>query len=201
MRRAALGGVLAACALSGGCGVIASGSGTAPAPAHASASASARRSAPGHPTSPVAAAQATHEYPSGRPPAERVAAGFRSPVDAIDAFATAYINWTAQTVSRQMRNLAAISVAQARSVAQLAAVQTAGDYELRRGGITNSGQVEAVAPLRGHVDEFAVVTRELTTATATSAYQGLKPAWHVAIATVASVAPDTWVVSAWQPES
>ena len=32
----------------------------------------------------------------------------------------------------------------------LAAAQTAGDYELQRGGIANSGTVEAVAPLAGH---------------------------------------------------
>ena len=32
---------------------------------------------------------------------------------------------------------------------QLAAAQTANDYELRRGGIANGGSVEAVAPLAG----------------------------------------------------
>jgi hypothetical protein len=117
------------------------------------------------------------------------------------AFASAYINWTAQTVSADMRALAEESIGQARSAMQLAAAQTAGDYELQRGGVANSGVVEAVASLRGHHDEYVVVTRELTTATATTAYQGLQPAWHVAIATVSELGPGEWVVSGWQPET
>ena len=55
----------------------------------------------------------------------------------------------------------------------LAAAQTAGDYELREGGIANSGAVEAVAPLSGHAGEYVVVTRESTSASNTTAYQGL----------------------------
>jgi hypothetical protein len=120
---------------------------------------------------------------------------------AVAVFAWAYINWNADTVSEDMRALAARSVGQARSAVQLAAGQTAGDYELRRGGIANSGVVEAVAPLTGRAGSYAVVTRELTTATATTAYQGLQPAWHVTIATVAQIAPGQWVVSGWQPQS
>jgi hypothetical protein len=150
---------------------------------------------------PVAQAQATHEYPSAPAARQRVAGTWGSPEATVAAFASAYINWTAQTVSAQMRALAAESVGQARSAMQLAAAQTAGDYELRRGGIANSGVVEAVAPLRAHGDQYVVVTRELTTATATTAYQGLQPAWHVAIATVSELGPERWVVSGWQPES
>ena len=66
----------------------------------------------------------------------------------------------------------------------LAAAQTARDYELRRGGLANSGIVEAIAPVIGQRDTYAVVTRERTTATATDAYRGLAPSWHVALATV-----------------
>jgi hypothetical protein len=100
-----------------------------------------------------------------------------------------------------MRGLAAQSVGQARAVTALAAAQTAGDYELRRGGIANRGEVEAVAPLTGGVNRYVVVTRELTTATAASAYQGLAPAWHVTVATVEEQPRGTWVLSGWQPES
>jgi hypothetical protein len=100
-----------------------------------------------------------------------------------------------------MRRLAARSIGQARATAQLAAAQTAGDYELRRDGIGNIGSVEAVAPLAGRSGQYVVVTRELTTATATTAYQGLKPAWHVAIATVSELGPGSWVVSGWEPQS
>jgi hypothetical protein len=100
-----------------------------------------------------------------------------------------------------MRELAARSIGQARAATQLAAAETADDYELHRGGIANAGTVEAVAPLSANRTEYVVVTRELTTATATTAYQGLEPAWHVAIATVTQVAHGRWVVSGWQPQS
>lgn len=115
-------------------------------------------------------------------------------------FATAYINWNAQTVSADMRTLAARSVGQARAAMTLTAAETASDYELQRGGISNSGTVEAVAPLSGHRDEFVVVTRESTAASNTTVYQGLRPTWHLALATVTEQRPGEWVVSGWQPE-
>jgi hypothetical protein len=40
----------------------------------------------------------------------------------------------------------------------------------------------------------------MTSATNTTAYQGLRPAWHVAVATVVRQRGG-WVVSDWQPES
>jgi hypothetical protein len=150
---------------------------------------------------PVAQAQAMHERPSAPAPEQYAANPRPTPVAAVTAFGTAYVNWSAQTVSADMRELAARSIGQARSAMQLAAAQTASDYELQQGGIANSGAVEAVAPLRDQTDEFVVVTRELTTATATTAYQGLAPAWHVAVATVAQQPGGGWVVSGWQPES
>jgi hypothetical protein len=84
---------------------------------------------------------------------------------------------------------------------ELAAAQTANDYELQRGGIANSGQVEAVAALANQPHQYVVVTREATSATNTTAYQGLRPAWHVTIATVTELGPGRWAVSNWQPES
>jgi hypothetical protein len=146
-------------------------------------------------------AQATHEYPSPAPPPDRVATTAGAAAQAVRAFATEYINWDAANVTARMQDLATNSIGQARSAMALAAAQTANDYELRRGGIANAGTVEAVAPLQGHHDEYVVVTREQTTATNTTAYQGLQPAWHVAIAVTAQVAPGQWVVSRWQPES
>jgi hypothetical protein len=100
-----------------------------------------------------------------------------------------------------MQALAEQSVGQARSEMELAAAQTGSDYELRRGGIANSGGVEAVTALAGPRGRYVVVTREVTTATATNAYQGLQPAWHVAVATVAEIGPGRWAVSEWQPET
>jgi hypothetical protein len=148
----------------------------------------------------VARAQRTHEYPGPRQPQSAPGAS-ASPIVAIEAFATAYINWTASTVSGRMRALAALSVGQARSETALAAAQTAQDYELRRGGIANSGAVEAVAAVLGARDEYAVVTRERTTASNTTAYQGLRPAWHLALATVTQVKGGGWALSSWQPEN
>ena len=149
----------------------------------------------------LAQAQAAHEYPSPPPPRQTASSVSPSAVQAIAAFATAYINWDAQTVSGDLRTLAAASVGQARSAMILAAAGTAADYELQRGGIANHGTVEAVAPLAGQPDRYVVVTLESTTATATTAYQGLRPAWHVAVATVSALGAGRWVVSGWQPES
>lgn len=186
MRALGLGFGIALLALAG-CAPLAS----APAPAPA------RRSTHGA----MAIAQATHEYPSpsvreraGGPPAS-------GPVAAIRVFARSYINWNAASVSADMQALAARSVGQARSAMQLAAAQAAQDYELQRGGVTNQGTVEAIAPLADRPGQYAVVTRERTTATATSAYQGLAPAWHVAIATVSPQPGGGWAVSGWQPQS
>jgi hypothetical protein len=150
--------------------------------------------------SKLAIARATHEYPSPIPPRETVREASPTALEAVRAFASAYINWTADTVSSDMRALAARSVGQARSALELTAAETASDYELQRGGIANSGTVEAVAPLPHGHDTYVVVTRESTTATNTNAYDGLHPAWHVSLATVARVG-GAWAVSGWQPQS
>jgi hypothetical protein len=149
----------------------------------------------------LARARTTHEFPAPPPPAERVSSASRGAIAAIEAFVHAYINWSAKSVSSDMRSLARRSVGQARSALTLAAAQTANDYELQRGGIANSGTVEAVVPYAGHRNQYVVVTLESTTASNTTAYQGLRPAWHVAIATVREVGRDEWALSGWQPES
>jgi hypothetical protein len=147
----------------------------------------------------LAQAEATHEYPSPPPPRQTATSASASATAAIRAFVTSYINWDAQSVSANLRALAARTIGQARSAMTLAAAQTAGDYELQRAGIANHGTVEAVAPLARH--QYVVVTLESTTATNTTAYQGLKPAWHVALATVTEQGAGRWVLSAWQPEN
>jgi hypothetical protein len=152
-------------------------------------------------SSALAQAAASHEYPSPPAPPETAANPEPTAERAIRAFATAYTNWTAQTVASDMQALAAHSVGQARSAMALAAAETAGDYELQRGGIANHGTVEAVAPLSGQPREYVVVTLESTSATNTTAYEGLRPAWHVAVATVTEQQPGQWVLSGWQPEN
>jgi hypothetical protein len=183
--------------LAGGCALAPSGarqSGTtaaAAAPTN-SPSATARQSAP-------AVNAGTHEVPTPGP-RPTVAGGWRSPAQAVQGFASYYVNWNYRTVSLHLRALAEVSVGQARSMLSTAAGQVGRDYELRRGQIANRGVVEAIAPVRGHGNEYAVVTRERTTAANTNAYQGLAPAWHVAVATVTRVR-GLWVLSAWQPQS
>jgi hypothetical protein len=147
----------------------------------------------------TAAVGRTHEVPTPGAP-ETIAGGWRSPAQAVQEFATYYVNWDYRTVSLHLRALSEVSVGQARSMLSMAAAQVGRDYELRRGQIANSGVVEAIAPVRGRSDQYAVVTRERTTGASTNAYQGLAPAWHVALATVTQVR-GLWVLSAWQPES
>jgi hypothetical protein len=160
----------------------------------------ARSSTERTPASPLAQAERTHEYPSS-PVTQTAAAPAGDAVAAVRRFAVAYINWRAATVSAELRALAARSIGQARSAAELEAAQTGQDPQLRQGGIANQGTVEALAPWRAHPHEYIVVTRERTTATIAAAYAGLQPAWHVTVATVTELAPGQWVVSGWQPES
>ncbi len=130
-----------------------------------------------------------------------MAGGWRSPTQAVYVFATQYINWNSENVSARLRALARVSVGQARSAMTADASQTASDDELKQGEIANSGVVEAIAPVIGHRNEYAVATRERTTASATDAYQGLRAQWHLAVATVTRLPGGLWVLSDWQPEN
>ncbi|MGO9750182.1 MAG: hypothetical protein ACLP8S_09410 [Solirubrobacteraceae bacterium] len=147
----------------------------------------------------LAQAARTHEVPTPAP--RQRASGGVSAAQEITTFATIYINWTAQSVAAQMTELARASVGQARSEMALAAAETGRDSQLREAGIANSGIVEAVVPLPGQRDRYVVVTRESTSATNTTVYQGLGPAWHVTVATILGLSPGRWVVSGWQPQS
>jgi hypothetical protein len=149
----------------------------------------------------IAQAQRTHEFATPARSAPVARGGRISATTAVRAFATEYVNWDAASVVAHLRLLAAASVGQARSAMQLAAAQAARDYELRRGGVANHGAVEAIAPLTQSRDQYVVITRESTTASASTAYRGLRPAWHVALATVVQLRGGAWVLSGWQPES
>jgi hypothetical protein len=162
----------------------------------------ATRSAP--PTrsrsTPAAAATATanaSEIPTPPGPLEHGVGAF-SPQIALERFGTLYINWNARDVAAQLRTLARMSVGEARSALALQASETAADPELAQAGIANHGHVEAVAGLGG--DAYVVITRESTTATNSSAYAGLAPSWHVALATVVRRGGG-WVISGWRPQS
>jgi hypothetical protein len=150
-----------------------------------------------NPTSPFAA-------PARAPrPASHQPNPYNSPLaaEALVAFANEYINWNSHNVASVMRLLASQSIGQAHAEMELAAGETARDYELHRGGIANSGQVEGVAPCGGPGGRWVIVTREKTTATASNAYQGLAPAWHVIVGKAVELRPGRWAISLWQPES
>jgi hypothetical protein len=152
-------------------------------------------------TTPAGARQDTSHGalapPEGQPnPYDSALAG-----ELLVAFATQYINWNAHTVVTDLRTLATESVGQAHAAMELAAGETARDYELRRGEIANSGKVEAVAPLTSSGSRWVVVTLERTTAANNSSYQGLAPEWHVIVCAVIRLAPGHWKVSVWQPVS
>ena len=192
MRRAAA--ALLACLAVAACGFQAPGS--AP-----GSTAAAEASAPGATVAAAAGEQgtsgATSTPPQGQPnPYDSALAGALLVV-----FGTQYINWNSHTVVADMRTLAGESVGQAHAAMELAAGETARDYELMRSGIANSGKVEAVAPLTNSGSRWVVVTLERTTAAHNSSYQGLAPAWHVIVCAVIRLAPGHWKVSVWQPVS
>jgi hypothetical protein len=185
-----------------GCGLPFGGAGAGGRPARrtATASAAAATAPAARLRATVARAQRTHEIPTPAP-AQQAPGGWRSPVQAVQVFADEYINWSADTVATHLQVLAQAAVGQARSAMTLAAGQVARDGTLKLGGIANAGTVEAIAPVTGERNVYAVVTRERTTATNSSAYQGLRPAWHVTLATVTNVDGWLWTISGWQPEN
>ena len=91
-----LAAAIAVAALSG-CSALSGGSSSSPRPPSS-------RESHGVQAARVRQAQRTHEYP-GPLQHQSAGVGSPSPVVAVEAFATAYINWTADTVSSRMRAL------------------------------------------------------------------------------------------------
>lgn len=160
--------------------------------------------APSAQTAPPQSPPSPFPPPAGVPrPASHQPNPYNSPLaaEALVAFANEYINWNSHNVASVMRLLASQSIGQAHAEMELAAGETARDYELHRGGIANRGQVEGVAPCSGPGGRWVIVTRERTTATASDAYQGLAPAWHVIVGKAVELRPGRWAISLWQPEN
>lgn len=149
---------------------------------------------------PTTSSSLHNEIPTPPGPNER-APGARTPIEALSAFATTYINWDAGDVRAKLETLAKRSVGQARTAMQLEAAQVGADAELGQDGIANAGTVESVAPVNHVPNQYVVVTKETTTASDSTAYQGLGAAWHLTVATVRRDARGAWVVSGWQPQS
>ncbi len=123
-----------------------------------------------------------------------------TPQAALEHYATLYINWTAQTVAQNQRQLASISLAGARAQALQAAASYAKDTTLQASQVANTGSILSIAPGQGPAaGDWIVVTRETTTGTGN--YVGLPPTDHVTIAQLQHTTTGGWVISSWNPQS
>jgi hypothetical protein len=126
-------------------------------------------------------------------------AGRESPQAALERYAGLYVNWTAAKAVANQRQLAAISLGQARAQALQAATSLARDPELTKSAVSNAGTVVAIAPGQGAAAGlWVIVTREQTIGKGD--YAGLPPTLHVIYAQLTRTA-NGLVVTRWQPEN
>ncbi len=125
-------------------------------------------------------------------------AGQPTPQSALEHYAHLYVTWNARTVAANQRELAAISVDQARAQAQQAAASYAHDHTLQQSGVTNNGHLVAITPSITTPGQWVLVTSEQTTGKGD--YAGLPPTLHVTYAQVTR-ATSGWVVSQWAPQN
>jgi hypothetical protein len=125
-------------------------------------------------------------------------AGQPTPQSALEHYARLYVNWSARTVADDQRELAAISVDQARAQALQAAATYAHDQTLQQSGVANSGHVVAITSSIVTPGQWVLVTSEQTTGKGD--YAGLPPTLHVTYAQVIRTASG-WAVSEWAPQN
>lgn len=125
-------------------------------------------------------------------------AGQPTPQSALERYARLYVNWSARTVAADQRELAAISVGQARAQAIQAAASYAHDKTLQESGVANSGHLVAITSSIVTSGQWVLVTSEQTTGKGD--YAGLPPTLHVTYAQVTR-ASSGWVVSEWAPQN
>jgi len=119
-----------------------------------------------------------------------------TPQGALARFGQLYVNWTATDLPARARQLAAISIGQARAQALNMQSRLA---VLARYQVTNAGTVVAIARGEGvERGRWVVVTNELTSGV--GPYLGLPATSHVTWATVAHVHTG-YVVMTWYPAS
>jgi hypothetical protein len=126
-------------------------------------------------------------------------AGSPSPRAAIERYARLYVNWQSSTLAARQRELASISLGQARAQALQAAASAAQDPELTKSQVADHGQLIALSPGTGAAaGEWVLITREHTTGQGD--YTGLPPTVHVTYAQLTHT-PNGWVISGWQPQN
>ena len=157
-------------------------------------------------TTPADAGDPTPERNGTVPPRQQAAidrlsagAARTSPQVALTRYAQLYINWTAAHVAADQRQLAAISLGQARAQALQAAASLARDPDLTNSAVSNTGSVVAITAGQGAAAGlWVLVTREQTTGQGD--YAGLPPTLHVIYAQLTATA-NGWVVTRWQPQN
>ena len=138
--------------------------------------------------------------PAGARATQRRAAsgeGRPTPRSALERYAGLYVNWSAPTVAADQRELAAISLDQARAQALQAAASYAHDQTLKQSGVANSGHVVAITSSLTTPGQWVLLTSEQTTGRGD--YAGLPPTLHVTYAQVTHTSTG-WVVSEWAPQ-
>jgi hypothetical protein len=166
-------------------------------------------------TTPAATSTTTTAADAGDPPGERggtipkaaqaaqhtlaAGAGRATPVAALQRYAALYFNWNADTVVAHQRQLATISLGQARAQALQAVATASGDSLLAQDHVANSGHLVSLAQGQGAAaGQWVLVTSEHTTGQGD--YAGLPPALHVIYAQLTRTV-NGWVVTRWLSRS
>ena len=185
MHRITIVTALALCAVVGGCGI---------ADPYRTATSPPARRVIGPPARPSAGE--TDGPPAARHPS---AAAAGRPQALIARYAQLYLNWTPSSLIEHQRQLASMSLGQARGQAQLSAAQAERARQEGRLVLSNQGQALAIAPGRGPAaGRWVIVTSELTSGQA--AYAGLPPTLHIIYAQLTR-SRGGWVITAWQPQN
>jgi len=114
--------------------------------------------------------------PSAQAAQDKLAAGASqsTPRSALERYASLYINWQGSTVAARQRQLASISLGQARAQALQAAATAARDPLLTPSQVANHGQLIALTPGSGvATGDWVLVSSEHTTGQGD--YAGLRP--------------------------
>jgi hypothetical protein len=121
-----------------------------------------------------------------------------TPAAALEQYARLYVNWSAHSVVSIQRELAALSIGQARAQALQAAASYTRDQTLAQSGVANSDHLVAITPSLTTSGRWVLVTSEQTTGAGD--YSGLPPTLHVIYAGLTRT-PSGWVVSEWAPQN
>jgi hypothetical protein len=121
-----------------------------------------------------------------------------TPDAALEQYARLYVNWNARTVVSIQRQLAALSIGQARAQALQAAASYTRDQTLAQSGVANSGHLVAITPSLTTRGLWVLVTSEQTTGKGD--YSRLPPTLHVIYAGLTRTASG-FVVSEWAPQN